>query len=127
MAVTAENIEIGGAKGAIKHPVQHRAAIDEEVLLGRGTARIGGQGGIALQAQAVTFRVDAQGVFGEVAAKDAGKPPLKRVEQVTLLRVGAEKGARFAPGHVAQGKANRRFRHGQTTDNLGHSLQLGAV
>ena len=107
VAVTAEDIEIGHPQRAQKHAVQNRAAIDEHKLLHRGAARIGGKCGIANEPQPVAFDVDLERVGGEISPKDAGQPPMQRVEKVARLGIGAEDQAGgLAFGDFGQGKAD---------------------
>ncbi len=127
MAVARQEILIGAAHGALQQPVAHRAAVDEEILILRGAARIGRQGGEAGQRQALALRLDGQGIVAEFAAHDGGEPlqPAgRRVAAVERQRRDAERDLALAVGGEMEG--DLRMGHGEAVDRVLRMHQLGA-
>ena len=58
MPVPAQKIEIGHPQCAQQHPVQNRPPVHKDKLLHRRPARIGRQGGIALQPQPLPLHIN---------------------------------------------------------------------
>jgi hypothetical protein len=82
MAVAREHIGVGAAHRADEQLVAHGAAVDEQELLGRGAARIGGQARVAGETHIATRDIDGERVFSEVGAEDGGEAAQAAVEQV---------------------------------------------
>ena len=128
MPVTAQHIHIGRAQGPDQQLVADRAAVDEQELLYRRAARIGRQGGKAGQADALTLRINRQGIFGELHADQGAKPVRQRIEKIALLRVRPQDHAALAaPRHVAQREPDKRLRHRQPLHHVADRLRLGPV
>ncbi len=63
VALVVQDVLIGLAHGVHQHLVAHEAAVDEEILLVAGGARIGGQGGDAVQVQVADLALDVAAEF----------------------------------------------------------------
>ena len=128
VTIARQKIEIGHPQRPQKRAVQHRAAINADKLLHRRPARIGRQGRIAGQAQAITLDVDLQRVVDKITAQNAGQTPVQRLEEIARQRIGAkDKPRSLAVRDLGQAKADLRFRHRQPLDHIGNRLGFGAV
>ena len=81
VALVVQDVLIGLAHGVHQHLVAHEAAVDEEILFVARGARIGGQGGDAVEVQCADLAFDVDGVLAELGAEDGGDPlpqPLSR-------------------------------------------------
>ena len=128
VSAPCEDVHIGGAQGPGQQLVAHRTAVDEKVLVHRGTARIRRQSGVTGQADAVAGGVDFQGVGGKVGAHHAGGAGQKRVEHIPRLGVSAKhQPSGAALGDIAQGKAGVRLGQGQSFEGIAQRARLGPV
>jgi hypothetical protein len=122
MPVAGQEVGIGRAQGALQQAVAHRAAVDEQVLVGGVAAVVGGQADEARQAHAIAGLVDLQGVVVEVAAqhgRQAGEAPLR----AGVLGRQADDAAAVD----VQGEADALVGHGLALDLLGDRQGLGAL
>jgi len=84
MAVARQEIGIGAAHRPHQQLVAHRAAIDEQELHRGIGAIVGGQPGIAREADAFAHRFHPRGIVAEIAAHDLGQARQPSVHQVGL-------------------------------------------
>ena len=89
VAVAREEIEIGHPQRAVKQAVLYRAAVHEDILLHRGSARIGRQSGIALQPQPVALQVHPDRILGKLAPQHPRQPYLQGSVKPPRLGIGA--------------------------------------
>ncbi len=72
VALVVQDVLIGLAHGVHQHLVAHEAAVDEEVLLVARGARVGGQGGDAVEVQRADLAFDVHRMLAEFGAEDGG-------------------------------------------------------
>ena len=126
--VAAEEIEIGRPQRTGQHLVAHGSPVDEQVLRHRRAPGIGRQGGVAIEPDPLARGVDLQGVLGKLAPQHTPQTGVQRVEQITVLTVGAEGHATLSAARdIAQSEGHRRFGHRQTLDCVRDRLRLGPV
>ena len=70
MALLVQDVRIGLAHGVRQYLVAHEAAVDEEILGVAAGARVGGQGGVAAEAQAAGGGLDGARLGGEFLAEE---------------------------------------------------------
>ena len=119
MPVARQEVGVGAAQGPLQQPVLHRAAVDEQILMRRIAARIGGQARIARQTHAVPLLIDQERVGLEVAAQEGGQA----AQPAFVARMFGGQ----AQGDLAvqrQGEGDGLVRHGLALDLFrdGHGL-----
>ena len=117
--VPRQKVGIGAAQGPLQQPVLHRAAVDEQILMRRIAARIGGQAGVARQAHPVPRLIDQQGVGLEVATQQ-GRQPFQPALVAGVFGGQAKRDLAVQ----RQGEGDGLVRHGLAFDLLrnGHGL-----
>ena len=83
-------IAVGDAHDARQRSVLHRSSVDEEELLGRAIAVMGGKGTEGLQTHALLLRDDGEGVFQEEVAHHLRDAFFGGVEREGLVACGQE-------------------------------------
>ena len=117
MAITGEEILIGPAHRAAEQLVANRPAIDEQVLVHRIAARIGGQAGKAGHTHTFAFLVDLQRIGAEIGPDHRGHPRLAGIDIAAALRRDRQA---LAPV-LGQEEADIGPRHGQAFDDIGNA------
>jgi hypothetical protein len=122
VAVVRQHVAIGAAHRPQQQAVAYRATVDEQELFLRGADVVGGQTGIAGQAQALAVDIHRHRVGGEVAAQQGAQAGEAGVEQIAAF---GRQGQAFPPV-VGEGKPHLRVRHRQTLHRVQGVGGLGA-
>ena len=103
--------------------VLHRAAVDEEILLGGiGAVQVGSPAKPETRTR-LARAGDGKRVAHELAAHDATEPLQQPMRAVSLVRIAASP----VRSPVVSVKPTSRMRHGKALHDLGDGLVLGAL
>ena len=124
MAVAGQEIAIGAAHGPGHQAILDRPAVDEEILVPRGSPMQRRHADMAGQPYAVAHGVDAHRIVGKILAQDRREPRQPDIEHVPGVDRQRKQGA-FAV--AAQAETDFRMRHRQPVDRVANRLLLAAL